>query len=100
MKTRRGIFWDLTESNISYQAEGLTFYFSSNFNKMRFEKDYRNYIITESNKLFNKYRVPFNFNLFLILAKYRSIEKRGFRVEVDNQTIYGKDIVVSKFLRS
>lgn len=100
MKTRRGVYWDLTESNISYQAEGLTFYFSSNFNKLRFEKDYRNYIITESNKLFNKYRVPFNFNLFLILAKYRSIEKRGFRVEVDNKIIYGQDIVVSKFLRS
>lgn len=100
MKTRRGIYWNLSESNISYQAEGLTFYFSSNFNKMRFEKDYRNYIITESNKLFNKYRVPFNFELFLLLAKYRSIEKRGFRVEIGNQAIYGNDIVISKFLRS
>lgn len=100
MKTRRGIYWNLSESNITYQAEGLTFYFSSTFNKMRFEKDYRNYIITESNKLFNKYRVPFNFELFLLLAKYRSIEKRGFRVEIGNQTIYGNDIVISKFLRS
>lgn len=100
MKTRRGVYWNVNESDITYQTEGLTFYFSSNFNKMRFEKDYRDFIITESNKLFNKYRVPFNFDLFLILAKYRSIEKRGFKVVVDNQTIYPRDIVVSKFLRS
>lgn len=100
MKTRRGIYWDLKESNITYNVEGLILYFSSNFNKLRFEKDYQNYIITESNKLFNKYLVPFNFNLFLIMSFYRKIEKRGFRVEVNGKDIYFNDIIVSRFLRS
>lgn len=100
MKTRRGIYWNIRESNISYQTEGITFYFSSQFNKIRFEKDYQTFVTTESNKLFNKYRVPFNFNLFLLMSFYRHIEKRGFRVEVDNKNIYFNDVIIAKFLRS
>lgn len=99
MKTRRGIYWNLRESNITAQVEGITFYFSSKFNKDRFLRDYKNYITMESIKIFSKYKIPLNFELFLILAKYRSIEKRGFRIVIDNKEYTYRDVVITKFLR-
>ena len=100
MRTRRGIYWNLNESDITSEVDGMTFYFSSKFNKDRFLRDYKNFITMESIKLFSKYKVPLNFELFLLMAKYHEIEKRGFKVKIGNSDIQYKDVIVTKFLRS
>lgn len=99
MKTRRGIYWNLRESNIKAQMEGIDFYFSSEFNKQRFLRDCKIFVTMESMKLYSRYKIPINFDLFLLMAKYRSIEKRGFRVEIDNKEISAYDVIITKFLK-
>lgn len=56
-------------------------YFSSEFNKTRFLKNYKNYIDEENAKLENKYHVKIVANYYLLFAFYKKIEKRGFRIE-------------------
>ena len=56
-------------------------YFSSEFNKSRFLKNYKNYIDEENAKLENKYHVKIVANYYLLFAFYKKIEKRGFRIE-------------------
>lgn len=95
MKTRRGVYWNLNESEIFAQVDGIIFYFSSRFNKERFERGYKNYITLESLKLFNKYSVPFNLDLFLLISFYHNIEKRGFRIIINEKEFHYKDLVIT-----
>ena len=95
MKTRRGVYWNLNESEIFAQVDGIIFYFSSRFNKERFERGYKNYITLESLKLFNKYSVPFNLNFLLLISFYHNIEKRGFRIIINEKELHYNDIVIT-----
>ncbi|MFR8117258.1 MAG: early protein GP4 [Clostridia bacterium] len=90
MKTTiKGICLNLTESEYFFKYKGLIFYFSSEFYKKKFTKEITNYIETETFKLQVKYNINVNFDLLFMLALYKKIEKRGFRVydEVNNKEI-------------
>ena len=70
-------------------------YFSSEFNKSRFLKNYKNYIDEENAKLENKYHVKIVANYYLLFAFYKKIEKRGFRVvEKETNRKLGKDYII------
>lgn len=80
IKTVRGIYLNIKESDYSYHFKGLTFYFSSKKYLEKFINNVENYINNETMKLKVKYNIIISIDLFLMLAYYKKIEKRGFRV--------------------
>ena len=55
MITKRGIYYDLNDSTYTLKVEGLTFYFSSDFYRMKFAESFVKYIESETLKLKVKY---------------------------------------------
>ena len=80
MKTSRGIYLNLKESDYKCNIRGLIFYFSSKKYLEKFINNVENYITNETMKLKVKYNIIISIDLFLMLAYYKKIEKRGFRV--------------------
>lgn len=97
MKTKRGIYWDLYETEYYYDLDGLRYYFSSEFYKNKFITKVKDYVNTETLKLVRNNHVACNFDLYFQLSFYSRTEKRGFRV-VDlsnNKQLYPKDIIIN-----
>ena len=78
------VFLNLEKSKYKVKKAGMILYFSSEFNKRRFFSRVDEYIINETLKLNNKYKVKANYTLILILAFYKKIEKRGWRIEFED----------------
>lgn len=74
--------YDINKSEYFYKVLNLKFYFTSIFNKERFENNYNYFIEEETNKLQAKYHVKLNIDEILLIAFYKKIEKRGFKVLV------------------
>lgn len=72
--------YDINKSEYNFRVNKLTFFFSSNFNKSRFENGFIEYVQEETNKIKAKYKVDINLTNYLLLAYYKKIEKRGFKV--------------------
>lgn len=85
MVTNRGIYNDLEESTYSYKAYGIIFYFSSEFYKKKFKMNLLEFVNKESKKLQGYYRIKNNFDSYFAIALYKRIEKRGFRVIIDEK---------------
>lgn len=95
MKTKRGIYLDLSESDYIYELDGIAYYFSSEFNKNRFKDRVLDYVNNEILKLKNRYKINCNFDLYFQLSFYKKIEKRGFRVvELSSNRNIHKDITL------
>lgn len=78
----RTVVYDLDKSEYFTKINNIKFYFSSAFNKRRFENNFNDYIEEEHKKLKFKYRVNIDIYKCLLVAYYKKIEKRGFRVLV------------------
>lgn len=85
------VYNDINDSTFYLDVGKARLFFSSEFNKQRFLKNYMIYIEEETKKLEKKYNVKISANYYLMFAFYKKIEKRGFRVE---NNITGK--IVSK----
>ena len=85
MMTKRGVELNLYESNFKYSLEGLCFYFSSQFYLNNFVERSENFSKTESLKFKTKYTLNVDMKLLFLIALYKKIEKRGFRI-VDELT--------------
>lgn len=72
--------YDINKSEYYFKINKLTFFFSSKFNKTRFENGFIEYVQEETNKIKAKYKVDINLTNYLLLAYYKKIEKRGFKV--------------------
>lgn len=72
--------YDINKSEYYFKVNKLTFFFSSKFNKTRFENGFIEYVNEETNKIKAKYKVGINLTNYLLLAYYKKIEKRGFKV--------------------
>lgn len=72
--------YDINKSEYYFKVNKLTFFFSSKFNKTRFENGFIEYVGEETNKIKAKYKVDINLTNYLLLAYYKKIEKRGFKV--------------------
>ena len=72
--------YDVNKSEYYFKVNKLTFFFSSKFNKTRFENGFIEYVSEETNKIKAKYKVDINLTNYLLLAYYKKIEKRGFKV--------------------
>lgn len=72
--------YDINKSEYYFRVNKLTLFFSSKFNKTRFENGFIDYVNEETNKIKAKYKVYINLTNYLLLAYYKKIEKRGFKV--------------------
>lgn len=72
--------YDINKSEYYFRVNKLTLFFSSKFNKTRFENGFIDYVNEEINKIKAKYKVDINLTNYLLLAYYKKIEKRGFKV--------------------
>lgn len=77
------IYNDINDTRNTFFVElgKVKVYFSSEFNLNRFKNGFNNYINEETMKLENKYHVKIVANYYLMIAYYKKIEKRGFRIE-------------------
>ena len=71
---------NLNNSPYHISVNNMLFIFSSEFNKMRFELNYSDFIEEETNKLIARYGVNIDLEKYLLLVFYKRIEKRGFKV--------------------
>lgn len=85
MLTRNGIELNIEKSEYTYHYNDLIFYFSSMFYLNKFKKELKNFIETETKKLYNKFKVNVDYSLLLSIALYKRIEKRGFYVLTKNK---------------
>ena len=72
--------YNINKSEYYFKVNKLTFFFSSKFNKTRFENGFIDYVNEETNKIKAKYKVNINLTNYLLLTYYKKIEKRGFKV--------------------
>ena len=86
------VYQNIEESIYYFNVGDITFYFSSSFNKERFEKRYLNYVTNEERKIINKYHIILDIKIYLMIAFYTSIEHRGFLVEIDKKKLKLNDI--------
>ena len=80
MKTERGIELDLNTSEFVFTCNGLRLYFSSKLYMEKFAREIQNWLDIEKRKLEVKYRCNLMLTPVLIIALYKRIEKRGFKV--------------------
>lgn len=83
MKTIRGVYHNIEESDIYLQVDNFILYFSSNFLKGKFVGLYDEYYRKVNNRLIKIYET--DYTPLIIISLYKKVEKRGFRV-------YYKDI--------
>ena len=87
MLTINGIFTDIYESTYDYKVDNMRFYFSSQVYRDKFAKRYENFWLEEQKKLELKYNANIKCKPLMLMKLYTMIEKRGFRVEIDDKTI-------------
>lgn len=95
MKSKRGVYLDIFESDYYYDLDGVRYYFSSQLYLNKFKDNVINYVNENSIKLKLRYKINLNFDLFLTLSYYRKVEKRGFRVvELSSERKITKDTII------
>lgn len=89
MKTVGGVYLNLIESEYKFCYQGLEFYFSSKLYLDKFANNFQTFINSETLKLKGRYQISLNCDIYLMIAFYKKIEKRGFLIK-DIQT--GREI--------
>lgn len=72
--------YNIDNSEYFTKINNLKFFFTSEFNKRRFEDNFNCFIEEEHNKLKAKYHVNIDIYNYLLVVFYKKIEKRGFKV--------------------
>lgn len=96
MKTRRNVYYDLTESPYKYEDHNLTFVFSSNFYLQKFINEKVRYIKEENDKMNTYFGCISDLSIIMMVKLYRKIEKRGFRILLNNHDV--SDIYLTTIL--
>lgn len=86
------IYHDINKSKYYYKYDNLTFYFSSLLYLNKFTKLYTSYIDEESAKLNNKFNMTVISKKVFLITLYKKIEKRGFRVLLNDKPL-DKDVI-------
>lgn len=87
MKTVRGIYHNLEESEYVFDYDNLKFVFSSKLYLEKFIGNYKEYLKDETAKIESEFKVTIYADEFLLINLYRKIEKRGFRVLYFNEPL-------------
>lgn len=96
MKSARGIYYDLKESEyfveMNINSEKIILYFSSLFIRKKFLENVGEYIHNENLKLSIAYKIDIDATKLLILSYYKKLEKRGFRVLINDKEIIDNNL--------
>lgn len=96
MKSARGIYYDLKESDyyvkLNINSEEVILYFSSLFLRKKFLDNVGDYINRENLKININYKIDLDATKLLVLSFYKKIEKRGFRVLINNKEIIDSNL--------
>lgn len=96
MKTVRGIYYDLKESDyhtcINVNNEKIDLYFSSKYLKNKFLEKVGEVIHNENLKLSFTYKFDIDATKLIILSYYCKIEKRGFRVLINDKELSNSNL--------
>lgn len=84
MKTYYGTFADISESDIYCVFNEYRLYFSSEYIKNKFIREVEDYIYLEEIKIKNRYNLEIDLSNYLVIAYYKKIQKKGFRVELED----------------
>lgn len=87
MKTKNGIEFDLNLSKYVYKKDNFSFYFSSELYLKKFNEEVEDFVMFENTKINSKYRVHINLCLYLMIALYKRIEKRGFLIKYKDEVL-------------
>ena len=93
MKTKRGIYLNLNESDYKTSIDQLTFYFSSKLYLQKFLRYVDSFVDNEANKLYNKYKISNKNKMYFMVAYYKRVEKRGFRIVLNNKIELNENVV-------
>ena len=80
LKTRDGIYLDITKSEYKITTRGLTFYFSSVFYLESFARKLEQYDAKIEQYLLNRLHMPVDAKKCAAIMCYSEVEKRGFYV--------------------
>ena len=101
MKSARGIYYDIKESDYSAKLnvnnEEIILYFSSNFLKKKFLNNIAIYIHNENIKLSILYKIDIDATKLLILSYYKKLEKRGFRVYINEKEVINDNLTLTTY---
>lgn len=80
-KSKFGVYYDTHDSDIYFVYDHYKIYFSSQFYKSKFTYELDEFMQKEYTKIFNKYKVIIDLQLYLVFSLYEKVEKRGYKVE-------------------
>lgn len=87
MLTINGIYTDINESTYYLDVDEIRFYFSSIVYRDKFSERYEKFLQDEQKKLEIKYNAKINCRPLMLFKLYTMIEKRGFRVYINDKEI-------------
>ena len=88
------VYQNIKESEFYYEIYNLCFHFSSLFNEKRFENNVQIYVNIEEMKIINKYQLPVDMKIYLAIAFYKKIERRGFYITKKDLEIKDDKLIV------
>ena len=87
MKSIRGIYYNLYESEYKYKIDNFEFVFSSLFYLSLFKNNLDSYLQYEQERINNKLKKELNLKEVILIDHYKKIEKRGFLVYYKNKEL-------------
>ena len=98
MLTVNGIYTDIYESTYSYKVDNIKFYFSSKVYCEKFASRWEQFWLEESRKLELRYNANIKCKPLMLIKLYTMIEKRGFRIEIDDKVIENVPLFEIKYV--
>ena len=99
MKSKRGIYYDLKESEYKANIDNFTFVFSSLFYLTLFTTNLEEYVKYENKRINNKIKKEIELKEVILLDLYKKIEKRGFLVYYKNKELKNYSFIVKLEMR-
>lgn len=89
MRTKRGVFNDIFESDYPFTVGEITFYFSSIFYRSKFMNEYHDEMKRFNQSANNIYKDKFclDMTILSLIRLYALIEKRGFYLKVRGEQV-------------
>lgn len=90
MKTERGIYLNIEDSDYTFVCDEAIFYFTSLFNLRRFEERYKEEVVRFNQSLSNVYKNKFKIrgDSLAMVRLYMSVEKRGFYIKMNGVELH------------
>ena len=87
MKSRKGIFYDLSISEYRLPVNGITYVFSSQLHLNKFKERLKENRKAISQSLSNRFNIHIDLSTLADLVLYRKIETRGFLIVVKEDNV-------------